>query len=203
MARNLGPKHRMCRRAGEKLCANDRCPVVRRSYGPGIHGPRMQRKMTEYGTQLLEKQKVRAIYGLMERQLRKYYDDAIRREGDTSEHLLQNIERRLDNVVYRCAIAKTRAAARQLITHGHMTVNGKRMTIPSYQVRIHDVVRVREASRSRVPFADFGKSAANVSVPEWLAVDAPAFEGRILRLPTPKDVPQQFRLRGIVEFYSR
>ncbi|MFH1430042.1 MAG: 30S ribosomal protein S4 [Candidatus Uhrbacteria bacterium] len=203
MGRNLGPKHRMCRRAGEKLCDNDCCPSTRRSYPAGVHGPRLRRKLTEYGEQLLEKQKARAVYGILERQLRGYYDKAMKKEGDTGEALSALLECRLDNVVFRLGFTKTRAAARQLVGHGHITVNSKKMNIPSYQVRPGDVIGVRAKSMKAGPFADLQLQAGKPAVPEWLTFEPLESVGRVLRLPKMEEIQQPFQLRGIVEFYSR
>lgn len=203
MGRYLGPKHRLCRRAGQKLCDNDRCPATRRPYPPGIHGQRVRRKATEYGTQLLEKQKARHHYGILERQLRQYYERAMRQTGDTNVLLVQLLERRLDNVVFRCGFAKTHAAARQLIAHGHMTVNGTRMTIPSYQVCADDVVRVRERSKQAAVFKDMLTGGEGVRVPSWISMDRAVLEGRVIRLPSSDDIQLPFRTQSIVEFYSR
>jgi len=204
MARNLGPKHRLCRRIGMKICDLDRCPATRRAYPAGIHGPKGQPKMTEYGQQLLEKQKAKAVYGVLERQLRNYYEDALRRRGDTGHHLAQLLETRLDNVVYRLGFAKSRAAARQAVTHGHIVVNGKRMSIPSAHVASGDAVTVRERSRTSPLFQDYPKRAAATRVPDWLALEPDAYQGRVVRVPSVEDLAgQPFRMQSIVEFYSR
>ncbi|MBI2483038.1 30S ribosomal protein S4 [Candidatus Uhrbacteria bacterium] len=203
MARNLQPKHHMCRRIGEKLCDLDRCPTVRRNYGPGIHGPKMHRKLTEYGTQLLEKQKARAVYGILERQLRRYYDEAIRRPGNTGQILTELLETRLDNIVFRLGFAKSRAAARQMVGHRHITVNGKRVSIPSFHVRSGDVIAVEERRRGSPLFTDLPRLIGTRTIPAWLAVEPEKFQGRLIRLPTAEDVQQPFRTQSIVEFYSR
>lgn len=204
MARNLGPKHRLCRRVGMKLCDLDRCPATRRSYPAGIHGPKGQPKMTEYGQQLLEKQKAKAIYGVLERQLRKYYETSIQRRGDTGHHLAALLETRLDNVVYRLGFVKSRAAARQAVTHGHITMNGKRVSIPSATVRGGDVIGVRVQSRVSPLFSEYPKRAVAVRALEWLALEPDAYQGRVIRIPTAEDLAgQPFRMQSIVEFYSR
>ncbi|MDO8462827.1 MAG: 30S ribosomal protein S4 [bacterium] len=203
MGRYLGPKHRVCRRAGEKLCDAARCPSQRRSYPPGMHGPRLRKKVTEYGAQLLEKQKLRMIYGIMERQLRKYYDDALRVEGNTSELLVAKLERRLDNVVFRLGFVKTRAAARQAVSHGHITVNGKKLNIPSYTVKVDDVIGIRERKKASSMFQDYAQVAAAISIPAWLAAEPATHSGRVIRMPEIKDAQPVFRTQSIVEFYSR
>ncbi|MDO8621714.1 MAG: 30S ribosomal protein S4 [bacterium] len=205
MARNLGPKHRMCRRVGVKLCDLSRCPVSRRNYPAGIHGPKGQQKMTEYGTQLLEKQKAKAVYGILERQLRSSYDAALHHPGDTGQILGQLLETRLDNVVFRLGLVPTRSAARQAVTHGHIVVNGKKLSVPSYHVRGGDVIDVRERSQKSPLFQEYPKRvAAEMRVPEWLAVEPHTFRGRVIRLPAPEELQSQpFRMQSIVEFYSR
>ncbi|MDO8424995.1 MAG: 30S ribosomal protein S4 [bacterium] len=203
MGRYLGPKHRICRRAGEKLCDADRCPTQRRPYPPGVHGPRLRKKVTEYGTQLFEKQKARMVYGIMERQLRRYYEDALRSEGNTAEFLAERLERRVDNVVFRLGLAKTRSGARQLVTHGHMTLNGAKHTVPSALVKVGDVIGVRAGSMTHPSVAQYAQTAAAQTIPAWLAADGAATQGRVLRLPTLADAPQSFRMQSIIEFYSR
>ncbi|MFH1098917.1 MAG: 30S ribosomal protein S4 [Candidatus Uhrbacteria bacterium] len=204
MARNLGPKHRMCRRVGEKLCDLDRCPITRREYPPGAHGATAKRrKVTEYGAQLLEKQKAKVVYGILERQLRGYYERALRSQGDTGVILSRFLECRLDNVVFRMGFTKSRAAARQAVTHGHVMVNARRVSIPSYQVRVGDVVALRERSRTSPLFVDYPRLAAERIVPVWLTIVPDDFRGQVIRLPEPADIKNPFRIRGIVEFYSR
>lgn len=204
MARQLGPKHRLCRRVGQKLCDADKCPVTRRNYPPGVHGPKGHRpKITEYGTQLLEKQKAKAIYGLLEKQFRSYFDKARSRVGNTSVMLQQLLERRLDNVAFRLALSKTRQSARQAITHGHITVNGKRVTIPSYQIKVGDVVGVNVRSQKSALFQDYPTIAKQTKFPEWIASEPDAFQGRVLRVPEAKELQLPFNAQSIVEFYSR
>lgn len=203
MARNLGPKHRLCRRVGEKLCDLARCPVTRRNYPPGVHGPKGQLKLTEYGTQLLEKQKARHVYGLLERQFRNTFEEARRSRGDTGHLFLELLERRLDNVVFRLGFCRSHAAARQAITHRHITVNGRRVMIPSYVVRANDVIAVHPRQRSSFLYQDYPKAAASHRCPAWLAAEPEAFQGRILRRPSPEDITVPFQVRSIVEFYSR
>lgn len=193
----------MCRRVGQKLCDLDRCPVTRRDTHPGVHGPKGRPKLTEYGTQLIEKQKARAVYGLLERQFRLTFDRARQQTGDTGQILVQLLERRLDNTVFRLALVKSRNAARQAVTHGHITVNGKRVTVPSVQVHEGDVIGIHERSQSSPLFREYPKLVAQRAVPAWLAPEPDAFRGRVIRLPTIEDAPQPFQARSIVEFYSR
>ncbi|MGI6559285.1 MAG: 30S ribosomal protein S4 [Limnochordia bacterium] len=206
MARYTGAVCRLCRREGTKLflkgerCYTPKCAVDRRGYPPGQHG-QGRKRVSEYALHLREKQKARRTYGLLERQFRRYYDLAARRRGITGENLLQLLETRLDNVVYRLGFASSRPEARQLVLHGHFSVNGRKVNIPSYQVRPGDVVAVREGSRN------LDKFKANLEVgrtpPAWMTLDVDKMQGEILALPTRDqiDVPVQEHL--IVEFYSR
>ncbi|MBI4142393.1 30S ribosomal protein S4 [Candidatus Uhrbacteria bacterium] len=203
MARNLHPKHHLCRRVGEKLCDLDRCPVTRRNFPPGVHGPKGHQKLTEYGQQLLEKQKAKTIYGLLERQFRGYFDRARSAKGDTGYLLHLELERRLDNVVYRLGMTKSRSAARQAVGHGHITVNGKRVTIPSYQIQSGDAVGIHERSVKSPLFNEYPKTVAQQQIPAWLAPEPEAYRGRVIRFPEPAELTPPFRVRSIVEFYSR
>jgi small subunit ribosomal protein S4 len=207
MARYTGPVCRLCRREGTKLflkgekCYTDKCPVARRPSAPGQHG-QGRRKLSEYGVQLREKQKARRWYGVLEGQFARYLEKAERKKGVTGTTLLQTLERRLDNVVYRLGLALSRAEARQLVRHGHFMVNGRKVDIPSYQVKPGDVIQVREASRNKAHFKEIRETQGR-GVPEWLEVDREQLKGTVLRLPTREeiDVPVQEHL--VVELYSR
>lgn len=160
--------------------------------------------MTEYGQQLLEKQKAKVVYGILERQLHNYYEQSLRRSGDTGHHLAQLLETRLDNVVYRLGFVKSRAAARQAVTHGHITVNGKRMSIPSAFVQSGDAIAVHERSRTSPLFEDYPKRVSGTRAPAWLVIEPDAYQGRVIRVPAAEDLTEQpFRMQSIVEFYSR
>src|SRR3989338_563366 len=148
MGRLRGPKHRMCRRTGERLCNHDKCPSLRRQSPPGVHGPKGYPRLTEFGGQLREKQKAKYVYGVMERQFRRYYDTAQSQPGNTAENFLKFLELRLDNVAFRMGLAKTRAAARQLVAHGWILVNGRRVDIPSFQVRVGNVIGVKSTAKT-------------------------------------------------------
>lgn len=208
MSRYTGPVCRLCRREGEKLflkgdkCYTDKCPVQRRAYAPGQHGHN-RKKLSEYGMQLRMKQRLRRIYGLSERQLENYYADASRKRGITGEILLQTIEMRLDNVVYRLGIGASRPQARQLVMHGHITVNGKKVDIPSYLVKVGDVIAVRESSRSLDVIKENVEASSGRALPEWLEFDADKLEGQVKAVPKRDqiDIPVQEYL--IVEYYSR
>lgn len=202
MARKIGPKHTRCRRYGVKLCDSAKCPVVRRPYPPGQHGPKGTSRLSEYGIQLAEKQKAKAIYGLLERQFENYFKKAKTKKGDTGQILLQNLERRLDNVVFRLGFAATHSQARQFVGHGLITVNGKRVTIPSYSVRPKEVVGVTSKPKFRAAVAERLKGK-HEAVPSWLTLDADAQTATVTRLPEATDVQQPLNMQLIVEHYSR
>src|ERR671924_1727437 len=204
MARTLGPKCRNCRREGMKLflkgerCLTERCAVERRSYPPGEHG-RGRIKQSEYLLQLREKQKARRYYGLLETQFRTYYEKATRQGGVTGDNLLRALETRLDNVVYRLGFASSRAQARQLVRHGHFSVNGRRVNIPSYQVRPDDVVALREGSTAEQAVRDATDLTA--SVPAWLQADHEGLTGTMLKQPEREEIDAPVQEQLIVELY--
>jgi len=187
---------------GER-CLTPKCSVERRTYAPGMHGQRRARKQSEFGLQLREKQKARRIYGVLERQFRKHYTEAERRGGATGANLLQLLETRLDNVVYRMGFADSRPQARQIVRHGHFTVNGRRTDIPSFIVKPGDVIAVREGSRKREYFQTIGQLLNRRNVPSWLTLDAANLSGRVLSLPETDQVDSKINAQLIVEFYSR
>ncbi len=207
MARYTGPVCRLCRREGVKLylkgekCYSDKCPVVKRGTPPGQHGA-MRRKPTEYALQLREKQKARRFYGLLERQFERYFEMASRKKGVTGEALLQLLERRLDNVVYRMGFAASRAEARQIVKHSHIEVNGRKVNIPSYLVREGDVIAVRESSRDHKRIKEV-VAAATRTVPAWLSVDYENLRGTVLRFPNRDEIDAPVQEHLIVEYYSR
>ena len=209
MARYTGAVCRLCRREDMKLflkgerCYTDKCGYERRSYPPGQHGQARRRKRSDYGEQLREKQKVKRIYGIAERQFSGYYYKASRMKGVTGENLIQLLERRLDNVIYRLGFASDHAEARQLVRHGHFTVNGKRVNIPSYIVRAKDIVEVREPSRKIARIVDSVGAVERRGVPNWLELTKDAFKGTVKSLPTREDVTLPIREQLIVELYSK
>jgi small subunit ribosomal protein S4 len=209
MARYTGPVCRLCRREEMKLflkgerCYTEKCGIDRRAYPPGQHGQARRRKRSDYGEQLREKQKVKRIYGLAERQFRGYYYRASRMKGVTGENLIQLLERRLDNVVYRMGFACDHAEGRQLVLHGHFTVNGRRVNIPSYLVRSGDVVAVKEKSRTITRVVDALAAVDRRGVPAWLDVDKNDFKGTVKALPGRADVTMDIREQLIVELYSK
>ncbi len=208
MARYTGPSCRLCRREGMKLylkgdrCYSDKCAIDRRGYAPGQHG-QGRRKLSEYGIQLREKQKAKRIYGVLERQFRKYYEMAERMKGVTGENLLQLLERRLDNVVYRLGLASSRAEARQLVRHGHFKVNGRKVNIPSYLVDVGDVITVKEKSRNSKRIKELVERAQDRTVPDWLQINYESLEGKVIELPTKEHIDIPIEEHLIVEFYSR
>ena len=204
MARYLGPKHRLCRRVGERMCTNDKCPVVRRNYPPGVHGVKGRGKLTGFGLQLREKQKARWLYGVLERQFRRYYEEAIRQKGATDVVLVQLLESRLDNVVYRLGLAKTRAGARQLVSHGHITVDSRKVNIPSFRVKPGQTIGVDTHSLHSLYFQTIAKVwGKQVAVNPWIALDPAELKGQLVSLPDRKQVAVPFDPKLIVEFYSR
>lgn len=208
MSRYTGPVCRLCRREGEKLylkgdkCYTDKCPVQRRAYAPGQHG-QGRKKVSEYGLQLRMKQRLRRIYGVGERQLENYYEEAAHKRGITGEILIQTLECRLDNLVHRLGVGASRAQARQLVMHGHITVNGKKVDIPSYQVKPDDVIAVRESSRNLDVIKANVEDASGRAVPEWLEFDAEKLEGVVKAVPAREDINIPVEEHLIVEFYSR
>ena len=209
MARDTGPQCKQCRREGQKLflkgerCLTDKCGVERRSYPPGEHG-RGRLRASEYRQQLREKQKVRRFYGIMEAQFRKHFKEAVRRGGVTGDNLLQILESRLDNVVYRMGFADSRAQARQLVRHGHFMVNGRKTNVPSYLVKAADVVSVRPESRKREYFDGYADVLQTWRAPEWSSVDANQLAGMVLALPGRDQIEvPPFNDALIVEHYSR
>ncbi|MCH7491985.1 30S ribosomal protein S4 [Patescibacteria group bacterium] len=204
MGRYLGPKHKLCRKFGEKLCDSPKCPVIKRPYRPGQHGPKRPPRLSEYGLQLREKQKASGIYRVFEKQFRNYYNKAKRRSGDTGENLVQLLEIRLDNVIYRFGFAKTRDSSRQFISHGHVTVNAKKLDIPSYQVKIGDVIAIKTPSLDKILFKEIVKSINKKDIPSWLSLeDEKILKGKVVSLPVKEHLQQGFDTSLIIEFYSR
>jgi small subunit ribosomal protein S4 len=200
---------RLCRREGMKLflkgsrCFTDKCAFERRGYAPGEHGKNRRVKETNYGVQLREKQKARRIYGLLERQFRHTFAKASITKGVTGEVLLQMLERRLDNVVFRLGFAPSRSAARQLVRHGHFKVNGRRVDIPSVQVRAGDEIALRDKSKNLTAVASSLEARKGQGVPEWLELNATAGSGRILNIPSRQSIPVPINEQLIVELYSK
>lgn len=208
MARYTGPQCKLCRREGLKLylkgdrCYTGKCAIDRRSYAPGQHGQN-RKKVTEYGLQLRAKQRARRIYGILEKQFRGYFEEASRQPGVTGDNLLRILERRLDNVIFRLGLATSRVEARQIVTHGHFEVNGRKVNIPSFLVRVGDEIAVTENSKKSAQIKERMERAAEKTPPAWLEFDAEQAKGRVIALPTREqiDVPVEEHL--IVELYSR
>lgn len=205
---NLDRQCSQCRRAKEKLflkgekCVGPKCPMLKRPYAPGQHGPTKKgSKLSDYGKQLKEKQEAKRIYGLRERQFANYVAEASSKIGDTGKFLLQYLESRLDNVVFRMGLAKSRALARQLVNHGHITVNGKKVDIPSYRVRVSEVVALTSKSVSKKLFENLTETLSKVEAPVWLGLDAKTASAKILNTPSVDSTP--FSAKAIIEFYSR
>ena len=211
MARYTDSVCKLCRREGMKLflkgdrCHTNKCAIEKRNQPPGMHGGgrRMRRKVSDFGRQLREKQKVRRIYGVYERQFRGYFRQALKVKGLTGTTLLQLLELRLDNVVYRLGFSTSRAQARQLVTHGHFLVNGRKVDIVSYSVRPGDVIQVSDRSRNMTYFKDAAELVGQHTPPKWLTVDAAAMSGRVADLPAREDIDIPINEQLIVEFYSR
>ncbi|MGP0628610.1 30S ribosomal protein S4 [Nitrospina sp. 32_T5] len=208
MARYIGSVCRLCRREGEKLylkaerCDTPKCAIDRRSYAPGQHG-QGRTKFSEYGVQLREKQKVRRLYGVLENQFRTYFKKADQKKGVTGENLLQNLEMRMDNVIYRMGLAGSRNAARQLVRHRFFTVNGKKVNVPSYAVRKGDVIGLVASKKDKLPIKTGLEAMKGKTLPNWLAFDFEKNEGTVLELSSREDITLPINEQLIVELYSR
>jgi small subunit ribosomal protein S4 len=209
LARNLDPKCRQCRREGEKLflkgekCFTDKCSVERRSYAPGQHGQKQNTRLSDYGVQLREKQKIRRIYGILETQFRAYYKEADRARGVTGENLLQLLEGRLDNVAHRMGFGSSRTEARQVVRHNGILVNGKRVNIPSYQVKPGDVIEVAEKAKQHLRVKGAAAAAEQRGFPEWVEVDIKALKGVYKAKPQRAELPSTINEHMVVELYSK
>lgn len=207
MAVYHGPRCRQCRREGMKLmlkgerCKSENCAVEKRPFPPGMRVSKRRRAATEYNLQLREKQKIRRIYGVLESQFEKYFQAATKTTGVTGERLLQILEMRLDNIIYRLGFAPSRSSARQLVLHNHFRINGKKVNIPSYQLKPNDIIQVREKSKSMESIHSSLKSLRDI--PEWLTVDKVKLEGSVLRIPERSAIPVNVQEQLVVELYSR
>jgi len=210
LARYIGPVCRQCRREGMKLylkgerCHSEKCAIEKRNFVPGQHGQARKAKIVGYGLQLREKQKVRRIYGVLERQFRSGFEKAAHQKGITGENLMTNLERRLDSVIYRMGFGTSRAQARQIVRHGHIDVNGRKCNIPSALVRVNDVVSVREASKKNQTILSARDATAHAPAPNWIDVDREGLTGKVQSLPKREDLVQiQLNEQLIVELYSK
>ena len=202
MARYTGPRVRISRRFGVPIFGPSKY-LERRNYGPGVHGPKSRRKTTEYGAGLIEKQKLRYYYGLMERQFRGVYEKAKNRRGVTGETMLQILETRLDNVVFHLGLANTRAAARQMVSHGHVRVNNRKVGIPSFALKVNDVITVKEHNVSRQMATKNLEVSTSRAVPDWLSLAKEELKGVVMRIPTRDEIQPIANEQAVVEFYSR
>ncbi|MBN1829182.1 MAG: 30S ribosomal protein S4 [Deltaproteobacteria bacterium] len=208
MARYNESLCRLCRGEGSKLflkgdrCYTEKCAFERRNYAPGEHG-QLRRKKSDYGIQLREKQRLKRIFGLVENTFRRYFEEAERRKGVTGTHLLLLLEQRLDNMVYRLGFANSRNEARQLVLHNHFTVNGRKVNIPSYLVRVGDAIQVKEKSRSMTRIIEAMETVARRGVPQWLELDKTNFLGKVKVLPTREELTMPIQEQLVVEFYSK
>ncbi|MCG8483948.1 MAG: 30S ribosomal protein S4 [Clostridia bacterium] len=206
MARYTGPSCRLCRREGLKLflkgerCYSTKCAIDKRNYAPGQHG-QGRKKISDYGLQLREKQKAKRFYGVLENQFRQYFEKAANKPGITGENLLVMLETRLDNVVFRMGLGSSRKEARQLVRHGHFTLNGKKVNIPSLQVKEGDVIKVKENSANSPKFKELKE--ASVNAPGWVSVDFEKLEGKVISSPTRQDIDIEIEEHLIVELYSK
>jgi small subunit ribosomal protein S4 len=202
MARYTGPRVRISRRFGLPIFGPSKY-LERRNYGPGVHGPKSRRKTTDYGLGLIEKQKLRYYYGLMEKQFRGVYERALKKRGVTGETMLQILETRLDSIVYSLGLANTRAAARQMVGHGHVKVNGRKVAIPSFAVKVNDVVEIKDSNVSRQMATKNLEVSTSRAVPDWLSLNKEAFKGTLQRIPSRDEIQPIANEQAVVEFYSR
>jgi small subunit ribosomal protein S4 len=209
MARYINAVCRLCRREGEKLflkgtkCSTEKCPIAKRAYAPGQHGESRRTKLSNYGLQLREKQKVKRIYGVLEKQFRRYFKIASKTKGVTGKVLLQLLERRLDNVIFRLGLAISRPQARQIVRHNQVFVNSKRVNIPSYLIDKDDIVQVKTKDKARAKIKDNMELSKDRTVPSWLEFNANELSGKVIRLPEKEDIQQQIQEQLIVELYSK
>lgn len=202
MARYTGPRVRISRRFGVPIFGPTKY-LERRNYGPGMHGPKSRRKHTDYALGLIEKQKLRYYYGLLERQFRGVYERALKRRGVTGEQMLQILETRLDNVVYHLGFANTRAGARQMVCHGHVKVNGRKVDVPSFALKVNDTIEVKDNNVSRQLATRGLEISTSRAVPDWLSLNKDAFKGVVMRIPTRDEIQPIANEQAVVEFYSR
>jgi small subunit ribosomal protein S4 len=202
MSRYTGPRVRISRRLGVPIFGSSKY-IERRPYPPGVHGPKSRRKYTDYAVGLMEKQKLRYYYGLQERQFRNVYERALRMRGVTGEKMLQILETRLDNIVYQAGFALTRPAARPLVSHGHVRVNGRKVSIPSFAVKVNDVVQVKDHAKSKTIIQKGLESSTSRSVPDWVRLNREELSAVLLRIPTRDEINPIANEQSIVEFYSR
>lgn len=209
MGRNIDNKCKQCRRSGEKLflkgerCSTPKCAIIKRNFAPGFHGPKGHKRLSDYGLQLAEKQKAKKFYGLMEKQFRLTFEKAEKKTGDAGKNFLRALEMRLDNLVYRAGWASSRAAARQLVNHGHFTVNGRKTDIPSFNVKVGQVIKVKKNSQTSPYFRNIGEKLKKADRPSWFNFDATDLSVKVLHEPKDADLPQNLNVQVIIEYYSK
>lgn len=193
-----------CRRLGYKVCNSEKCAILRKPYAPGQHGKARSRRLSEFGSQLLEKQKLRLLYGLREKQFKKYFDLAVQKKGLTANILLEFLERRLDNAIFRLGLAPSRQASRQLISHGHILVNGRKVTSPSYCLKIQDQIAIKDSSKAKKIFNDIKIILKKFQPPQWLELDKEHLNAKVISLPAPEAAGELFlEMSKVLEYYSR
>ncbi|NLZ74811.1 30S ribosomal protein S4 [Candidatus Falkowbacteria bacterium] len=209
MGRNIDSKCKQCRRIGEKLflkgerCASPKCALVKRNYVPGFHGPKGRKRLSGYGEQLQEKQKAKKYYGLLEKQFRLTYQKAAAKKGDAGKNFLKLLEMRLDNVIYRLGLASSRSQARQMVTHGHFSINGRKASIPSLIVKEGQVIKVKKSSQNSRFFKEIGEKIKKAERPSWLNFDYKELSAKVLHEPQDADLPQNINVSMIIEYYSK
>jgi len=209
MGRNIDSKCKQCRRVGEKLflkgdrCSTPKCAMVKRNYAPGFHGPKGRKRLSDYGLQLQEKQKAKKYYGLLEKQFRLTYAKASKKQGDAGKNFLRLLEMRLDNVIFRLGWAASRSQARQLVNHGHFTVNSRKTDIPSFSVKLGEVIKIKKSSQSNRFFKNLGEKLKKAERPSWLNFDASDLSAKVLHEPKETDLPQNINVQMIIEYYSK
>ena len=209
MGRNIDNKCKQCRRIGEKLflkgdrCSTPKCAMIKRNYAPGFHGPKGHKRLSDYGLQLQEKQKAKKYYGLLEKQFRLTFAKASTKQGDAGKNFLRLLEMRLDNVIYRLGWATSRSQARQLVAHGHFTVNDRKTDIPSFSVKLGQVIKIRKSSQSNRYFKNLGEKLKKAERPSWLNLDVKDLSAKALHEPKDTDLPQNINVQMIIEYYSK
>lgn len=193
----------MCRREGASLCGREKCAFKRRGTVPGVHGAKKTRRPSIFGSQLREKQKAKRLYNILERQFRGYFEKAVKKQGDTGKLIIQMLETRFDNTIYRLGFAKTRRQARQFVSHSMFDINGKKVNIPSYQVKVGDTITLREVKKNKKAFENISEQLQKTETPSWLLIDPASVTGKVLSLPEGENLKTIFDPKLIVEFYSR